>query len=328
MAAGTAPPETADVTSTRRALCLLVVALWLPLGACSGGNSGGGSAWARMDDIDYLLAGDLPEGWVVNTATLRPGRPRSEWTYRADVYTDAERDAFVVVGAEVGPPGRPFRGTASPPGAPDDADPDDYVYVLAYLALGWDAEEPSARQVRWGSGSAGLNVAHLGADPDDELIRRVAEQHSGTKGLDFGTPSAVTEAGFEFVGSIIDTEDVPDYTLVWTSEDAAGRTREEASETRQGAPSLSINVSSPMYVHVLAGPGATLSDDPDKAELKDDDGRLDLAFLRDGIPVTVGGSGVEPEVVRALARSLRQVSPTRWEDELGDRLLIDEPEPR
>ena len=44
--------------------------------------------------------------------------------------------------------------------------------------------------------------------------------------------------------------------------------------------------------------------------------------------MTIGGSGVEPEALRALALSLRELSFERWTIELGDRLLVDEPEER
>jgi len=316
----------------RRALALLLAAVVAsPLTACSGG--GEASGWDRMDDIDYLLAGDLPDGWVVSTATLRPGRPRSAWTYRADVYADPESDDFLVVGASVAPGERPAR-KGSPPGRPVPAEPEDFLYVWAYLGLHVEEGTP-AEQIGFSSGSAGLQVAGIGRTAvDDGLLRKVAEQHADTADLDFGTPEAATDAGFRLVGTLTDTEDVPDYTLSWTHADHAGRARDEASEARKGAPSLWINVSSPMYARVLAGQRGTLPDDPDDAELETEgDGEGDgeevsLAFLRDGIPVRVGGAGVDPEAVRALARSLRAVPFERWERELGERLLVDEPEAR
>ena len=311
----------------RRALSFVVaLALAASTFGCSG--SGDGSGWRQIGDIDHLLAGDLPNGWVVSSATLRPGRPTSEWAYRADVFVDDDTDELVIVTAsDFTPPGRDDLPPGSPPGDPVDVAVDDLWYLFAYAGVS-PPEGAGGRRIGWRSGSVTFEVIRFAPGPsDDELLRDSAQALAKGEDLDFGHPEAITGAGFTLASTITDTEDVADYTITWTHRDDAGSSREEARERRDGAPRLWLNVGARMYVPVIAA-GGPIAEDPQDAEVRRDGDSLELTFLRDGLAVRIGGSAVEPDALRALARSLREVSLEEWTRELGDRLFVDEPEER
>ncbi len=306
-----------------------LAALLLPLVACSGDDAGGSAEWRELDRIDHLLPTELPDGWVVNTAILRPGRPRDEWAYRADVFTSQDRASVLAVTASlfVPPDGAGDIGPGAPPGDPEEVEIDELVYVFAYSGA-TVPNDATARQIAWRSGPVTFTVVRAGTGPaDDDLLREVADQLADGDDLDFGHPSAAADAGYSLAATITDTEDVQDYTIVWTHADDAGMSREDASDAREDAPSLSMNVGSPMYLPLLSqeGPLPTSAGD---AEVVEEEGSLELTFVRDGQAVSVRGDGITPEEMRAFAASLDDVSFSDWKRQLGDRLLIDEPEDR
>ena len=314
---------------SRRARSLsIILALVVWTSACSGSDQGG-AEWRQIGDIDHLLADDLPDGWVVSTATLRPGRPAPEWSHRSDVFVDDERDSIVVVTAsQFTPPGGvDDLPPGAPPGDPIDVDVEDLWSLLAYSGVA-APEGATARQVQWRSGSVSLGAIRIAhGPPEDALLRAASEALADADDLDFDHPEALRDAGFTLASTVTDTEDVTDYTITWAHRDDAGRSREQAREASEAAPRLWLNVGARMYVPALAAT-ADLAASPEEGEVRHNDESLELTFLRDGLPVTIGGSGVEPEALRALALSLRELSFERWTTELGDRLLVDEPEAR
>jgi hypothetical protein len=312
----------------RRACRLAAVAVAATLLlACSGGSSGG-SDWRRIGASAHLIGDDLPAGWVVASATLRPGRPSEDWVYRADVYEDSHTDTMLAVTASlfIPPEGAGDLGPGSPPGDPVDLDTDELLF-LAYSGV-HPSEGASARRISWRSGYVTLSVIRAAAgQADDRLLRDVAREVATVDDLDFEPSDVATQAGFALVATLTDTEDVEDYGITWMQRDDAGRTRDEALDARDGAPYISLNVGAAMYLPLYVRDHG-LPDDPDEAEVQVDGDSMELMFARDGVPVTVGGTGVDPETLHAFARSLRDLPFDAWKDELGPRLLIDEPEPR
>jgi hypothetical protein len=297
----------------------------LLVAACSG--DGGDSTWARLDDIDYLVSDALPDGWVVSTATLRPGRPQDEWTYRVDLFANEARDDFLVL---VLTAPATSSGTRRPiPDQLTDADADDLAYTFGYLGVNMP-RDATAQRLDWSNGTFGLTINHVGIHPaNGVVVQQVVGQFDGVDDFDHDDPSALADAGYSRLGTLTEIDDVADYSVVWTDAAHAGRTRAGARDARDGAPQLWLNVGARMFAVGVANT-QPVSIDPDDAKVEDDDGSPRLRFLRDGIPVTVGGSGagIDAEVLRRFADGLRALSYDDWVEAMGDRLLVDEPEER
>jgi hypothetical protein len=316
---------------------LACVSIWV-LVACSGRDAGGGDAerddappdgaagsverveWSSLGEIAYVVADDLPEGWSLSHATLRPGRPADEWAHHFEILSTPERDRFLIVGAgTVGGDG------PAAPGEVEAVDVDDFMFHLTFTVGAFPADAAAA-QVEWQENGLSLFVAEVAAEPDADLIASVAEDLRGLGDLDFDAPRPPSGSGYEPVAaSPGDTNDVADYSVVWRPDALAGDDRESGEGAGNEGPTMFINVGSAFYSQAAIAAGTPTS--PAEAELQRDGDLLDLVFVLDGSVIRATGSGVDEAELRAFADGLRVVSRDEWADALGSRLLVDEPEP-
>ena len=252
--------------------------------------------WQTLGEIVYLLPGDLPEGWELDWAAERPGRPRSEWRAHIEVLTAEGRILLIGVSTDDDLEPTPVEVV--------DFDPDELVYVLGYtLGKGdyWDGRV--ARQARLGTDEFWVAAVELSADPDDELLRALARDLADANQLDYRIPARAISAGFEPAGSVNGfPDDVTDYTVSWRP----------VGEVRK-VPTLFINVGSKFY----AQSRRALGTDPASAPIVEAAGKLSLEFLFDGCSVDVGAQGVDQAAVRAFAVSLRAHPVDEWREMLG-----------
>ena len=303
-----------------------VVAVAVAVGGCGadGGSGPAGeaeatsTAWEHIDDIVYVLPEELPGGWSLHVATERTGRPRSEWTDHIEVLTDESGEGFLVLSSGL----TDDTATDSRPGAIEDVPSEAFSYLFAFLG-GSDPSLSAARSVAWVDSGVAMSVAHVSPGPDDALIERVANDLARTGGFDFALPPSVFDAGFAPMGSSPgSTDDVSDYTVSWAPEALVGEDREAAVDAPDDGPRIYLNVGARFYAQIGEAPDA----DANSAAVVEDGDTLGLEFLLSGTRIAIGGRAVSEEQLRAFASSLEERDHEAWRSELGERLLVDEPD--
>ncbi len=214
--------------------------------------------------------------------------------------------------------------TEGQPGPIEDLPIDDFAYFFIYV-VGADPSSMAARGVGWSDNGVAMSVAQIGSTPDDRLTERVADELAKDADFDFAVPPSAIDAGFAPLGSAAgSTEDVADYTVSWGPAELAGNDRAAATDAPDDGPTIFINVGARFYGQM----GDGQSGDAATAPIRRDGDLLQLQLLVSGSPLTVSGRGVTEEELRAFAVSLVELDRDAWRRELGERLLVDEPDSR